>query len=308
MSGTYKAIGINVKGMPLGESDRLLTVLTREFGLIRMVAPGARKHKSKLGGRSGLFVVNELLIAKGRNLDKLIQAETLESYPRLSLDLGKLTASQYLAELVLFQALSDQPQEDLFCLMNDHLRRLEQVPRSLTLISLNQATFHLLALAGLAPQVQSCCLTQQSIQPDFSQPDWHVGFSAAAGGTVHASALEQLASESGSSARPRLKTPSSLGNRTQAIAPRRPRQTAYTRLDALELYWLQQLAQPQLLQLDDTSSALRAGPALAASPDSERAWLSVERVLRQYAQYHFDQPIRSATLIDTCFLSLPESV
>ena len=33
MSRTYKATGINLKSMPLGEADRLLTILTREQGL-----------------------------------------------------------------------------------------------------------------------------------------------------------------------------------------------------------------------------------------------------------------------------------
>ena len=94
MSGTYKAIGINLKSTPLGEADRLLTILTEEHGLLRAVAPGSRKHKSSLGGRSSLFVVNQLLIVKGRNLDKIIQAESLDSYPGLSQDLRKLTARQ----------------------------------------------------------------------------------------------------------------------------------------------------------------------------------------------------------------------
>src|SRR5512147_915068 len=100
--------------MPFGEADRLLTILTREHGLIQAIAMGARKHSSSLAGRSGLFVVNDLLIVKGRSLDKVTQAETLESYPKLGKDLQKLTVSQYLAELCLCQALSDQPQEELF--------------------------------------------------------------------------------------------------------------------------------------------------------------------------------------------------
>ncbi|MGB3205538.1 MAG: DNA repair protein RecO, partial [Crinalium sp.] len=129
MSRTYKVTGINLKGMPLGEADRLLTILTKELGLIRVVAPGARKHNSKLGGRSGLFVVNELLIAKGRSLDKITQAETVESYPGLSKDLGKLAASQYLAEIVVSQALSEQPQAELYAVLNEHLRRIEHFPR-----------------------------------------------------------------------------------------------------------------------------------------------------------------------------------
>ncbi len=52
MSRTYKATGINLKSMPMGEADRLLTILTREFGLIRAVAMGSRKHNSSLGGEA----------------------------------------------------------------------------------------------------------------------------------------------------------------------------------------------------------------------------------------------------------------
>src|SRR5919199_5705267 len=191
MSRTYKATGINLKSMPLGEADRLVTILTREFGLIRAVAPGVRKHNSKLGARSGLFVVNDLLLAKGRSLDKITQAETLESYPGLSKDLSKLAASQYLAELVLCHALSEQPQEELFELLNEHLRRLEQLPStpgnqsgaSLVLAHLSHGVFHLLALAGIAPQVQACCVTQHSLTPDLTDPDWRVGFCVDARGT-----------------------------------------------------------------------------------------------------------------------------
>jgi DNA repair protein RecO (recombination protein O) len=51
MSRTYKATGINLKTQVLGESDKIVTILTPEFGLIRAVAPGARKHNSSLGGR-----------------------------------------------------------------------------------------------------------------------------------------------------------------------------------------------------------------------------------------------------------------
>ncbi len=98
MSRTYKATGINLKSIPIGESDRLLTIFTKEFGIIRAVAMGVRKGRSQIGGRSELFVVNQLLIAKGKSLDKITQAETLQSYSGLGRNLGKLASSQYLAE------------------------------------------------------------------------------------------------------------------------------------------------------------------------------------------------------------------
>ncbi|NJO39640.1 MAG: DNA repair protein RecO [Cyanobacteria bacterium CRU_2_1] len=293
MSGTYKAIGINLKSTPLGETDRLLTILTEEHGLLRVVAPGCRKHKSSLGGRSSLFVVNELLIAKGRNLDKIIQAESVESYPGLSQDLRKLTASQYLAELTLYQALSDQPQTELFCLLREHLSRLEKLPEATILASLIHAMFHLLTIAGLAPQVQLCCVSQQPLDPNWTDPNWRIGFSIVAGGTVKLSALEQLATES---LMLRAKSVNRSVSSGQSQTPSSPPSDLCVHLDAMQLSFLQQLAKPNLVQdLIQTEGGLRAGDF--------RVWLSIERILRHYAQYHFDRPIRSATLIDTCFLS-----
>ena len=308
MSRTYKATGINLKSMPLGEADRLVTVLTREFGLIRVVAPGARKQNSKLGGRSGLFVVNELLVAKGRSLDKITQAETLESYPGLSKDLSKLAASQYLAELVLCHALSEQPQEELYALLNEHLRRLEYLPKPSTdklktasvLAHLSHGVFHLLALAGVAPQVQVCCVTQHSLKPDFTSPDWRVGFSVDAGGAVSLADNNSVAQRL---PRPVLARGGTIAQTTTSDAsdvqiPPPPRLNA--KLTALELTLLQKLAEAELPQLN----TLLPQGGLFTVDAMDTAWVKVERVLRDYAQYHFGRAIRSATLVDA--LSIPE--
>lgn len=306
MSRTYKATGINLKTMPLGEADRLVTILTREFGLIRVVAPGARKQNSKLGGRSGLFVVNDLLLATGRSLDKITQAETLESYPGLSKDLSKLAASQYLAELVLCYALSEQPQEELYELLNEHLRRLERLPSRagnpsnafLVLAHLSHGIFHLLALAGIAPQVQVCCITQHSLMPDFTDPEWRVGFSIDAGGTVSLAANglgvqkfhRPVVAEQGSA----TQSISSEETENQTLPPR-----LNAKLNALELTLLQRLAEAELPQL----STVLPDPLKNLSESLDTVWVKVERVLRDYAQYHFGRSIRSAALVDA--LSYP---
>ena len=312
MSRTYKATGINLKSSPFGESDRLLTILTDAYGLLRAVAPGARKHRSSLGGRSSLFVVNQLLIAKGRTLDKILQAESLQSFPKISQDLAKLTAAQYLAEIALCQALSDHPQVELFCLLQEHLSRIERFPVTATLASLTHATFQMLVLAGLTPQLQTCCITQQVISPELGE----VGFSVTAGGVVRLDQIEQRPKP-----RPRLQpklglrisTPpgeyrvGSAGTnllpieqepiqREQATAQPLPNTpNLLLPLNAIELSLLQQLTQPELiLDLLEARSAL-------LNAEHRANWLTLERLLRHYAQYHFDRPIRSSALIDVCF-------
>ncbi|KAB8314871.1 DNA repair protein RecO [Tolypothrix campylonemoides VB511288] len=291
MTKTYQATGINLKAQALGESDRLVTILTREFGLMRAVAPGSRKHNSCLGGRSGMFVVNELLIAKGRSLDKITQAQTVKSYPGLAKDLGKLAASQYLAEIVLYQALSEQPQEELYELLNEHLSRLEMLPNTKAfdvLAHLSHGVFHLLALAGLTPEVQVCCLTGRSVIPDLTDPNWHVGFSIPTGGTVCLSAWEQFKQEMRQNLPHRSHSPATVKEKAsnyQTVIHRQEIPVISSRLNATELTILQHLSQPEIIQD-------------AARND---AWLSVEQILRSYAQYHFGRPIRSAALIDSYF-------
>lgn len=182
MSQTYRTTGINLKAMPLGESDRLLTILTHDHGLIRVVAPGARKHKSGMAGRSGLFVINDLVITKGRSLDRITQAEIRQSFIGLGQNLAKLTAAQYLAELTMIQAIAGQPQADLYLLLTAHLERLIQAQGTASILAhLNHGIYHLLAAAGIAPQVYHCCISRQPVTPTL-QPK--IPFSIMAGGLV----------------------------------------------------------------------------------------------------------------------------
>lgn len=298
MSKTYKATGINLKAQPLGESDKIVTILTQEFGLIRAVATGARKQNSSLGGRMGMFVVNELLISQGRNLDRITQAETIKTYPDLSKDLGKLAASQYLAEIVLCQALSELPQTELYELFNEHLQRLNDIPKTeikCVVAYLVQGVFQLLALAGLTPQVESCCLTQRLLTPDWTNPHWQVGFSIPSGGIICLDAwkslrkeIEQGKWENGEIAQSCASNPS-----YETVFHQQELPIISRRLNGKQLVMLQHLSETEIMKID-------------AASDS--GWLAVEQILRQYVQYHLGQPIRSATLIDSYFATNHDAI
>ena len=282
MNQKYKAKGIILKGSSIKENDRLVTVLTPEYGVIRAVAPGAKKLKSSLRGRTELFVVNELLILKGRSLDKIIQADTLYTYPGLSRDLGKLAAAQYLAELSLFLAVDEQPQADLYELLNEHLRRLESFPiHQLVYPYLAQAAFHLIAISGLAPQVFNCCVSQESITPDLAQKNWQTGFSFAGGGIVDLAVLEEQKNSN------RLEDAEANYNRLPNVD---------RRIDSLELALLQLLSQEQSPDTGGLASEQ------LKNFDLDRAWVKVEKILREYIQYHIGRRIRSATLVDSLYV------
>ena len=295
MSKTYKAIGINLHAMPMGEADRLLTILSPERGLIKAIAVGSRKPRAKLGGRSSLFVVNELLLAEGRNFHRIVQAETLESYPGLARTLSRLAAGQYLLELTLGQALEDHPQAELFFLLQTHLKQIEQASAQELLPRLSQASFSLLCLAGLAPQVYYCGRTRQAIQPNFSDRHWRVGFSIAAGGIF-------TLNLSGDPAQAMTGQISQRSNHSNNNNDRGYNRTV-TPLTAEELAMLQELATlspPSSVSCDmdltQTSEAIVPFPVHAP-----QLWLKIESLLRAYAQHHLDHPLRSAVLLESCF-------
>lgn len=265
----YKATGIVLKGSPLKESDRLITVLTPELGLIRAVAPGAKKHKSRLRGRTELFVVNEFLLVKGRSLDKIIQAETIYTYPGLSQDVGKLASAQYLAELALYLAVDEQPQQELYELLNEHLRRIEQLkPKQNVYPYIAQGVFHLLAIAGIAPQVHICCRTQKSVTPDLTNPQWLTGLSFDSGGLVNLASSEE--------------------NEPQAFMPFVDR-----KINSMEVAIMQQLNNHSLPSFSGT---------IAPGFSLDEAWITVEKILRDYIKYHLNKTIRSANLVDSLYL------
>jgi DNA repair protein RecO (recombination protein O) len=298
MSQTYKATGINLKSIPLGEADKILTILTREHGLIRAVAPGSRKPKAKLGGRSELFVVNELLLNRGRSLDRLSQAESLESYPGLSRDLAKLTVSQYWAEVVLYQTPSHEPNEALFDLLCQRLTHLiDCEPGIPVLIHLVYGVMQFLSLAGVAPQVDCCCATGQLATPE-SIGDGSVIFSPAAGGVILA-APEDAREQNPRSDSSGYPQGSSLRSMQDGFSARsKPnllnRNRTHLTLSASELSLMQQLALDNDLMTPPVLS-------LSASHADVAQWLNVEKALRAYVHYQTERPIRSAALLESCF-------
>jgi len=261
MSRTYTTVGINLKAMPLGETDRLLSVLSRDRGLLKLVAPHCRGSRSKLGGRVDLFVVNQLFISKGRSLDRILQAETVMTYHGLTAQLARITAAQYLGEVVLYQSNHPQPQPELFDLLCATLDHLQQVASRDALAVLLRSLYQLLELGGIAPQWHHCSDGGGELQVPSADSDWRLGFSFAAGGLLATGRGDRL-------------------------------------LTAHEVRLGQWLAAPptHALGLTEFLEASRAYPL--------SVWLSLERVVRQYVQFHLDKVLRVPPLLDACFSPL----
>src|SRR5919202_75579 len=96
----YRSEVVVLKGHDYGEADRILTFCTPHLGKLRALAKGVRRTKSRMAGHLDLFTRSSLLIAAGRQLDIVTQAETIESFQPMRQDLWRSSYGHYVAELV----------------------------------------------------------------------------------------------------------------------------------------------------------------------------------------------------------------
>jgi DNA repair protein RecO (recombination protein O) len=96
----YRVEAIVLKRTDHGEADRLLTLFTPDLGKMRAVAKGARKPSSRKSGHVELFTHTHLLVAKGKQLDIVTQADTLDAFIPLRENLERVGYAYCLAELV----------------------------------------------------------------------------------------------------------------------------------------------------------------------------------------------------------------
>ncbi|GBD30365.1 DNA repair protein RecO [bacterium HR32] len=86
----YKAEGVVLARRNLGEADRVLTLLTREFGKLSVKAKAVRRTTSRLAGRLEPFTHARFLLARGRALDVVAQVEVVAGHADLRTDLVRV--------------------------------------------------------------------------------------------------------------------------------------------------------------------------------------------------------------------------
>ncbi len=147
--------GIVLKHTNIGESDKILTLLTRGKGKIKAIAKGCRKPRSSLLASSEIFVFSEFVLYKGTNFYHVTQAETKEAYYNIRKDLLKLSYGAFFIELADFVSDEEIPSERLFLLLANTLFYLStgEVPVGILSIAYQ---LKLMDISGFRPNISAC--------------------------------------------------------------------------------------------------------------------------------------------------------
>tara|TARA_Y100001978_G_C23693713_1_gene436274 strand:+ start:1999 stop:2778 length:780 start_codon:yes stop_codon:yes gene_type:complete len=176
MSRNHKLKGLCLKSSPLGEYDRLITILSDEKGISRLAVPGARKPKSSLAAASPLTFL-DLHVVGNKNLKKVCQIKILKSYCGLGKSIECLAASQAITELTFLLVGNDDTQNNYLSTVLAHLDRLseykifKEADTKFLAMSI-QSLIHLLAIGGLSLPIHYCCKTGKPIQPPIGNWEW----------------------------------------------------------------------------------------------------------------------------------------
>jgi DNA repair protein RecO (recombination protein O) len=141
----------------LAEADKIVVCLTKCCGIVRAVARGARRLKSKFGASlEPLTVLNISYYEKeGRELVTLRQAEIVRSYFNLTRNAENLMQLAYISELALEFAPPREPNEKLFRMLCASLECLAENPATGEGI-LRYCEIWILKLGGFWPDLHAC--------------------------------------------------------------------------------------------------------------------------------------------------------
>jgi len=168
--------GLALTVRPLGENDRLLTLLSESEGLTRFAVPGARRPKSSLAAAVPLAHLS-LQVGGRSGLQRVRQLRVLRNYSNLAQRLDTLATAQALAELCLQLVPTGDAAPGVLADLLLQLGRLEEVVRERAhqreaLALAVQGSVHLLALGGYALPLQHCARSGAPLHPPVGDWDW----------------------------------------------------------------------------------------------------------------------------------------
>ena len=156
--------GLVLRTTEYKETDRILTVLTAEDGLLTLKARGVRSNRSKLKGACQLLTYAEFTVNEARGFRFISEATAIEMFAGLRNDIVLLALSSYFAQLAEVLSQEDAASPALLSLILNALYALSKLQKPPRLVKA-ATELRLAAIAGYQPELSGCCVCG-SPEPD----------------------------------------------------------------------------------------------------------------------------------------------
>ena len=122
----YKVEGIILKRRNTGETDRIVTVFTKQYGKLRILAKGVRRVTSRRGPHLEIFSHVVLLVHRGKTLDTVSEIVPITTFETIRVDLERISVGYFYCELVNTLLAEKQEHLDVFSLLLNALQQLNR--------------------------------------------------------------------------------------------------------------------------------------------------------------------------------------
>jgi DNA repair protein RecO (recombination protein O) len=153
---SYKTDHILLRSIPYGESDRIVTFFTQEYGKVKGMAKGARRSRKRFVNALENFSCGQLMFSR-KNREGLAWIEACDvrnHFPGIRADMDKTLTASYFIELVDAFTLEGKKNEGLFSLLLDFLHHLDGGSSSEGLVRIFE--LRLLKHLGYEPVLDRC--------------------------------------------------------------------------------------------------------------------------------------------------------
>lgn len=147
--------GLIIKEQNIGEQDRLVTVLTRDIGVVRCFVRGAKSLKSSKNASTGLMCYSKLTIAVKNGKYIIEDARLLDMFFDLRKDITKVSLAQYFCELSSYICPEGQSSDKQLSLILNAMFLLTKGEKPQLLIKAC-VELRLCAISGYMPDLVMC--------------------------------------------------------------------------------------------------------------------------------------------------------
>jgi len=160
-----KTEAITLSRSDYSETSQVVTLFTRDFGKVRVIAKGAKRPKSLLEGAHDLLGYCEVVYyqrTRGVGLQTLTERKLLDDFRSLRTDLKRSYTASYASELVNELCPEGEPNGEVFALFLETLRRLAAGEAPELLVA--RFELQLYRLLGYAPELAQCAACKKPLR------------------------------------------------------------------------------------------------------------------------------------------------
>lgn len=154
-----KVEGIIVKETPYKETSKILTVFTKEYGMIGIISRGCKKIKSPLNAVSNKLIYGMFHINYKKELSTLVEVDVIDTLSKIRKDITRISYASFLTDLAT-QVYKHENNKDIYDLYISSILKINEGYDPMVITNILE--LKLLDFLGIRPIIDKCAICEST--------------------------------------------------------------------------------------------------------------------------------------------------